>query len=374
MALVSIQKTESYSPDDLRAAVTAHFKALGIANDLRADMKVLVKPNLIGEHCPERASTTHPALVAEIVRWLRENGVYDVTIADSPGGTYRRSYLKAVYEASGYSKLEGDVRLNFNTGFQPVSCPAGFLLKSFNIIDPIVGADYIINVAKLKTHALTTMTAGVKNLFGAIPGLQKPECHFKYPDIDDFCRLLVELALVVKPQVTVIDAVEAMEGNGPINGRRRKTDLTLASRDIFSQDYVVACLMGLDPQTVPILRQALKMKLFDPDAIETTGFNAQPADPSFQLPETLSRESNRSFLARSLAGVLKRVYCAVPAIDLNKCVGCGKCAESCPMKLIEIKDRKAGMSTKHCISCFCCQEMCPKDAVRVRHVFRLPKV
>jgi ferredoxin len=68
------------------------------------------------------------------------------------------------------------------------------------------------------------------------------------------------------------------------------------------------------------------------------------------------------------------VYRAVPSIDTSKCRGCGKCAESCPMKLIKVIDGKAGMSVKNCISCFCCQEMCPFDAVRVRNVLRMPKI
>jgi hypothetical protein len=250
------------------------------------------------------------------------------------------------------------VTLNDDTGYQAVKTPEGFLSPGFNIINPIANADYIINVAKLKTHALATVTAGVKNLFGSVPGLQKPEWHFKYPDIDDFAGVLGELALVVAPLVRVVDAVEAMDGNGPANGRIRKMNLTLASRDVFALDYAATALMGLRPETVPIVRQALKMQLFDPGDIETVGCDAKPVDPPFALPETLSSGGNRGFLLRSLGELLRRVYCAVPYIDAGRCVGCGKCAESCPMKLIEIRGGKAGMSTKRCISCFCCQEMC----------------
>ncbi len=374
MSIVSVQETKSYDPDEMLAVVDAHFKILGIKGDLFPSMKVLIKPNLLGAHQPAQAATTHPAIVSAIVAWLKDNGVENIVIADSPGGTYRRGYLKGVYESCGYLPLEGEAQLNYDTGFTNVTCPDEFDSSSFNIIDPIVNADYIINVAKLKTHALATMTAGVKNLFGAIPGLQKPEWHFKYPDINDFCRVLVELALLVAPQVTMIDAVVAMEGNGPLNGRVRRMDLTLASRDVFSQDYIATKLMGLVPETIPILRQAERLKLINPDEIKTVGFDAKPVHPPFKLPESISSGNNRSFLVRSVAGILKRVYCAVPYIDIKKCIGCGKCAESCPMKLIEIREHKAGMQIKHCISCFCCQEMCPKDAVGVRHVFRMPKV
>ena len=132
--------------------------------------------------------------------------------------------------------------------------------------------------------------------------------------------------------------------------------------------------MGLDPLTVPIVQQSIQMKLAEPADIKTIGFDAKPAEPPYKLPESLQSGNNRSFLMRAVSGVIKRVYCAVPVIDTEKCIGCGKCAESCPMKIITIKDRKAGMSVRHCISCFCCQEMCPADAVGVRRVLKIPKL
>ncbi|SHH57748.1 Uncharacterized conserved protein, DUF362 family [Sporobacter termitidis DSM 10068] len=374
MAIVSVLKTGKYDAGDLRVVVSRHFEALGFEKELRPGMKVLIKPNLLGAHRPEQAATTHPAVVRAVVDWLRERGIDDITIADSPGGAYRPGGLRAIYEACGYGVMRDVVKLNLDTGYTAVQSPEGFQNRSFNIIDPIVRADIVVNIAKLKTHGLTTVSAGVKNLFGAIPGLQKPELHYKYPDLMDFCTMLLELAQVVKPQITLIDAVETMEGNGPLNGRIRHMGLTLASRDIFAQDYVAAQLMGLDPESVPLVRLALKKGLTAPQDIETVGDTFAPAAPPYILPESVNKGNNRGFLMRSIGGVIKGVYRAVPSIDTSKCRGCGKCAESCPMQIIKIKDKKAGMSVKTCISCFCCQEMCPFDAVRIRHVLRLPKI
>ena len=178
MTVVSIQKTKSYDCADMRTAVDAHFKTLGIEGDLKPGMKVLIKPNLLCAHRPEQAATTHPAVVKAIAAWLRDNGIDDITIADSPGGTYRRGYLRNIYETCGYLPLENDAVLNYDTGYMKTACPEGFKSRDFNIINPIANADYIINVAKLKTHALATMTAGVKNLFGAIPRPAKARMAF----------------------------------------------------------------------------------------------------------------------------------------------------------------------------------------------------
>jgi len=374
MSLVSVLKTEKYGEAATNEAVARHFETLGLDREFRPGLKVLVKPNLLAAHPPGKAATTHPDVVKAVVLWLRGRGIEDITIADSPGGIYTQGSLKAVYEACGYSALRDIARLNADTGSVNSRCPEGFENQSFNILSPIAKADVVINVAKLKTHGLTTVSGGVKNLFGAVPGLQKPELHYKFPDIDDFCRMLLELAQTVRPVATLIDAVDTMEGNGPLNGRIRHMGLTLCSRDIFAQDWYAAHLMGLDPETVPIVRMAVKMGLLNPDEITTAGDEVLPADPPYILPESVKKGNNRSFLLRSVGGVLKTVRRAVPSIDKEKCRGCGKCAESCPMKLIKIENKKAGMSVKNCISCFCCQEMCPFDAVRVHHVFRMPRI
>lgn len=374
MSIVSVWQTEKYDPQVLRASIDHHFETLGIESDLRSGMKVLIKPNLLAAHRPERTATTHPAVVMAIVLWLRERGVYDITIADSPGGLYKQGNLKAVYESCGYMYLQEVAQLNYDTGYQAVMSPEGFRNESFNIIKPVIEADFIINVAKLKTHGLTVLSAGIKNLFGTIPGLQKPELHFKYPNINDFCRMLIELAQVVGPQVTVIDAVETMEGNGPLNGRPRHQGLTMASRNMFALDYYAAELIGLTPDDIPLLCHATELDLVKPKEIEIQGFAALPADPPYIVPESIVRDNKHNFLLRAVGSIMKRVYIATPLIDTQKCVGCGKCAESCPMKIISITNKKAGMSIKHCISCFCCQEMCPFDAVKIRHVFRLPRL
>lgn len=373
MALVSVRKTEKYEAAELRRAIDLHFDLLGIGNDLKPGMKVAIKPNLLAARFPEQAATTHPGVIAAVIGWLRDRDIDTITIADSPGGVYKQGSLKTVYEACGYMALSDMATLNFDTGYQAVLCRQEYINKSFNIINPIVDADYVINIAKLKTHGLTTFTGGIKNLFGVIPGLQKPEWHMKYPNIDDFSRMLVELASTVQPQLTLIDAVETMEGNGPMNGRLRHMGLTLCSRDVFAQDYIAANLMGIAPEKAPLLRQAIAAGLLKPEEIVMTGDDVPPADPPYLLPESIP-ENNHNFLLRSIGALVARVYCAVPKIEVEKCKGCGKCAESCPMQIIEIEGQKAGMSTKKCISCFCCQEMCPFDAVRIAHRWRLPKI
>jgi uncharacterized protein (DUF362 family)/ferredoxin len=369
MSIISVQQADQYEQDAMKRAIDAHFSMLGIEKDMRPGLKVLIKPNLVTARRPEQSVTTHPALLMAICAWLRERGVCEITIADSPGGPHMTANLKTVYNLSGMTQLSAAASLNMDTGYSAVQCPAGFMNRSFNIINPILEADYIINVAKLKTHGMTILSAGIKNLFGAIPGLQKPELHYRFPDPKDFVRMLLEVAQTVKPQVTVLDAVDAMEGNGPNSGTTRHMGLTFASRDMYAQDWAACALMGIDPQSVPMLSLARDMGLLQPEEIKLTGFTPAVSDPPFKLPDSIDYDLLKKlpgFLRRPLSPVVTRLLKPVPEVNVEKCIGCGKCAESCPSKIIVIHNGKACISRKNCISCFCCQEMCPVHAIGVK--------
>ncbi len=367
MSTVSVRKTEDYRQDTLDLAVANHFDALQIEKDLRPGMKVTIKPNLLTARRPNQAATTHPNLALAVVKWLRDRGAEDITVADSPAGPYHAANLRTVYGVSGMNILEGCARLNYDTGWKEIPCPEGFRNRCFNIINPLADADYIINIAKLKTHSLTTMSGGIKNMFGSIPGLQKPEMHYKYPGQEDFANMLLEVAGTVSPDITLIDAVEAMEGNGPNSGDRRYMGLTLASRDVFSQDYVAAGLMGIEPESVPMLKLALAKGLFSPSDICVTGDFTQNGLKPFRLPDS---KKFLGFLPDFMRGPVSKAAALflkpLPNLDEGKCIGCGKCAESCPPHIIRIADKKARIPKKGCISCFCCQEVCPAHAIEVR--------
>lgn len=236
MPIVSVQAAGRYDPEVLDRAVAAHFEALDVAGDLRPGMHVLLKPNLLAARDPALAVTTHPELLAAVARWLRAHGISQITLADSPGGVYSAAMLRKLYAACGLSPLEGLLTLNLDV--------SSGRRDGFTLITPVLQADYIINCAKLKTHGLTVMTAGVKNLFGCIPGLKKPEWHCLKPTIDAFSDLLIDLSQAVAPQITLLDAVDCIEGNGPGGGDVRHMGMTLCSRSPYALDEQAALLMG----------------------------------------------------------------------------------------------------------------------------------
>ncbi len=375
----TLQYVPEYEEDLIYPALCRSLSALGIEKDMRPGLKVVIKPNLIMAKRPEHPVTTHPLVIRGMVRWLNEHGVTDITLAESSGGLYNGEYMKNVYNTCGMRQLEPALHLNMDFSARTVNCPDGFANHSFHIITPVVEADYVINICKLKTHAMTGYSGGIKNLFGVIPGLEKPQLHYRWPRLADFSRMLLELARTVNPQLTIIDAIDAMEGNGPTGGTSHPLHLLLAARDLYTQDYFAAGLMKLDPMKIEMIRQAVEAGLARPGEIELAGDPVPENLTPFKLPDTKKLDFSGNlpkFLEKPFVFFAARLLKSFPQVDREKCVGCGKCAESCPAHVIRIARvrrpgasgsiKKAVFRRKGCISCFCCQEMCPVKAISVK--------
>lgn len=371
----SLYRISEYKEEDLYDVICKCFDDLDVEKDLeelktrKPNFRVLLKPNLITAKSPEYPVTTNPLVVKCVARWLHEHGVTDIVAGDSPGGPFSKEYLKAVYNTSKMTMAEPYAKLNDDFGFCSVNCPAGFKNFSFNIANYVTNADYIINLPKMKTHAMTGYSGGIKNLFGTIPGLQKPQMHYRWPDIKDFSNMLLELAQVIKPQITLLDAIDAMEGNGPTGGTSHPLNLILASRDMYTQDYFATGLMGLVPEDIVMIKLAVEKGLAHPDEIELKGDPVPEGLTPFKRPDTQNLDFSNNvpkIFRKPAVWIMKHALKSYPVLRKDLCVGCGKCAESCPAQIIKIKDKKAKFKKKGCISCFCCQEMCPMKAIAVK--------
>lgn len=374
--LQTLYHVSEYKEELLYPAICKAMETLSIAEDLRPDLKVVIKPNLVMPKSPEFPVTTHPLVIKAVVRYLREHGVTNITLAESSGGLYNAEHMKTLYRVCGMNSLKPDLKLNMDFHAQTVPTRKNFKNQSFHLITPIVEADYIINICKLKTHSMTGYSGGIKNLFGTIPGLEKPQMHYRWPDIEDFSNMLLELAQTVSPQLTIIDAVDAMEGNGPTGGTSHPLHMILAARDFYTQDYFAAKLMKLEPMNIVMIRQAVERGLATPDKIELIGDEVPDNLTPFQVPDTIQLDFSSyvpGFLKKPFTAIAAKLLKSYPQLKKDVCVGCGKCAESCPAHIIQIREQKDGTKKAHfqkkgCISCFCCQEMCPFKAIEVRKV------
>jgi uncharacterized protein (DUF362 family)/Pyruvate/2-oxoacid:ferredoxin oxidoreductase delta subunit len=365
MPSVSLVKCSTYSDHQVMAALQETFDNLGgIAQYVKPGTKVALKVNLLMEKTPEEATTTHPALVKALVILIQQAGG-QVTIVDSPGGNYNERVLRRIYATSGLQQVaeETGATLNYDLSEVEIANPEGKLLKHLTVIKPLMDADLVINLPKLKTHGMMVYTGAVKNLFGAIPGLQKAEFHFKMPKYEDFADALIDIFLSIKPALSIMDAVVGMEGDGPSAGHPRPIGLVIAAEDAFALDRVALHLIGADPMRIPIIKQAVERGLCRADLQDITIIGANVEDlkvQSFKIPQLNGKGVG------IMHGPITNLFRPKPVFNHSKCIGCADCAKNCPAHTIKMKNKRPVVDLAQCIRCFCCQELCPAKAIEIR--------
>jgi len=370
-AFISACINEDYDLAEVTASVRTHFARFHLSEKLNSSIPVVIKPNLLLRRKPEEFTTTHPVLVEAAIICLKELGVTNITLAESPGGLYNEAALRSIYDGCGMTEVckRQGITLNFDCSSKECTREENKLVKTFPIITPVAEKTFLLEICKLKTHAMTGMSASVKNLFGTIPGLVKPEFHWRFPEQEDFCEMLLDLSLTVSADFALVDAVESMEGNGPSGGKMVKTSMTFASDHLYELDSFLASFIGCLPNEIPLLDLAAKRGLCtgDPSGYTVIG-EVRPTRP-FLMPDTKSLDFMGhlpKFLQKPAKWITEKLLTSRPVIRKKDCIGCGKCAESCPMKTIRLENRLAVIDYQSCIHCFCCHEMCPKRAIDVK--------
>lgn len=367
---VSFAPCTEYSPEACRAALVQVLEPFGALSWVRPGMRVAIKVNLVAPMKPETAATTHPTLLCELVKLLVERGAEPI-VGDSPGGLYTAAYLEHVYAAAGMQAVEAcGGTLNRDVSVRETSYPEARIAKRFTATEWLEGCDAIINFCKLKSHGMMGLSCAAKNLFGTIPGTMKPEYHFRYPEVDDFADMLLDLDDYWAPRLHICDAVVAMEGNGPTAGTPKPMGLVLAAENPHRLDQLASALVGLAEQDVPTLNAARRRGYLaeSVDALVTSGDWRGHICPDF---ERIEERRNLQFEGKGVLGkaygrFVRRCLESRPAVERAECVGCAKCAQVCPAKAIAMQNRLPHIDRSRCIRCFCCQEFCPKGAMRVR--------
>ena len=372
---VALVPVESYEQERVTEAVRTGLGLLGgVGAFISPEERVLLKPNLLCRALPQRAITTHPAVLEAVIRVLREEGVSHLSYGDSPG----HPGASAEKCAEGCGLAEPARRLgvpfgDFDHG-ATVRFPEGRTARSFYLCNAVREADCIVNVCKMKTHALERLTGAVKNMYGCVLGLNKGAGHVSYPDSDVFAHMLIDLNRCVKPRLHIMDGITAMEGNGPNSGTPIDMKVLLFSADPVALDAVFAALVDLDPALVPtcVAGAAEGLGVMDLDGIEVLtpegSMTPREAAARWGRPEfdVFRGRLKKHLLSKALP--LLPFLAERPRVDASKCVACGVCERACPVPEKAVHSgngQKAVYDYKKCIRCFCCQEMCPAKAIEV---------
>jgi len=347
-------KNSSYVATDLGTTIYEIMDGAG-GDRIQSGMRVLIKPNLLLPAAPEKAITTHPLVVKAVVEYVLEKGALPV-VADSPGmGSFEKILSKG-----GYLDATGGLDVVFRPFRESVSVDIGKPFGSINLAREALRDDFVINLAKLKTHAQMRLTLGVKNMFGCVIGLKKPEWHLKAGiDRGLFARLLVQICRAVAPGITIVDGITALEGQGPgKSGTPRKLGLIAGSRNAYALDMTLCKVLGLDPATLRTHRAAQEMGLL-PDSINLKGRFHVVDD--FVFPDI----GPLTMGPKMLHGFMRRNLIQKPVVDNKACRLCGECWKYCPAKAITHNIKGIRFNTDACIRCYCCLEICPHGVIRM---------
>ncbi|MDH7498878.1 MAG: DUF362 domain-containing protein [candidate division NC10 bacterium] len=349
------------------------YRAIREAVDLLGGMgrfvspkeRILLKPNLLSPAHPGKAITTHPAVVAAAIELVREAGG-EPFLGDSPG----LASLARAAEVAGIGEVarQAGVGLMEFDRSQEVRVPSHFRFKRIELARAALEADGIINLPKLKTHSQMTLSLSVKNLFGCVPGRRKAQWHLQAGlDRERFAEMLLEVYLMTRPRLHLLDGILGMEGDGPgSSGKPRWLGLIAASADGAALDMAVAGWLRIPLSTIPTIRVAQQRAIspLDPGELEVRGdFVENPQPSPFLLPRSVDLGWG---IPPFLQGTLRNALTARPVIDSFRCVLCHLCSEACPSQAIEERGGKLIIDPSKCICCFCCQELCPEGAVETR--------
>ncbi|MDD3621275.1 MAG: DUF362 domain-containing protein [Methanofollis sp.] len=370
---VSMARSPTYDEDRALEAVKETFAPLGgMKAYVRPGMRVLVKPNLLSPRPPDQA--VQPILPSSRPWFtlVQECGGRAV-IGDSPGGRQTEASYRRLLRTTGMAGVieeTGCEWVYFYGETATVRAPEARTFRRFTIAQATLEADVIIGLPKLKTHALTSYTGAVKLMYGCVPGVSKAAYHLHAgQNPETFADLLLDLHTLLRPTLSVMDAVIGMEGKGPQHGDPREIGLVLASESRTALDYVAATLVALDPATIPTLARAAA-RGEGPACLEEVEVGGPPLEAvqvrDF-IPAPTSLHPALPSFVRELGGNLVP---ARPVIDGEQCRRCGICAECCPPGAIMwSKDTISAIDTAHCTRCFCCQELCPEETVDLRESY-----
>jgi uncharacterized protein (DUF362 family) len=253
---VSLIRAKSYEQEALRESLTTLLAPLGgIAAFVKKGDRVLLKPNLLTGSRPTKECTTRPELVRAVAEMVLEVGGKPF-LGDSPAF----GSAKGVATANGLLPILEDFNIPIvefhGKRYQTVNDNFNHLLLSKEAME----ADVIINLPKVKSHMQLTVTLGVKNLFGCVPGKMKAWWHMEAgKDAARFGEMLVETARAINPSLTILDGIIGHEGNGPSGGEPRDLGVLAASNNVFALDRAVLEILKVDPLQVPTVAASQKL-------------------------------------------------------------------------------------------------------------------
>lgn len=248
---VVLSEVRGYDVARIRREIEQALPELGLSFD--GARTAVVKPNIVTGRKPASGVVTHPAVVEAVVELLRDEGVAEITIADGPGVGLDTDW---VFEASGYRALAERLGVTLATFNGVPRRKRAWKYGEVGVPEMLEDADLYVNVPKMKTHGYTTVTLAIKNHKGMLSQADKKLDHHL-----GLHEPLAEQARLRPPDLVVLDGIVGIEGDGPLNGKRVRSNLLAVGTNMLAVDAVAARHMGIDPAEIKHLAFAAEKGL-----------------------------------------------------------------------------------------------------------------
>jgi uncharacterized protein (DUF362 family) len=300
-AAVALARCPDYDPKRVSDAVDLQFDLLGgVGKFVKPGDQVLLKPNFIAPRSHRwSAAQTHPEVILAVARRMKDCGARPF-VGDSPAWSDLMTCARELELIEPLKRMGVPIR--------PLSgsrvCEVGSGRTRVGLSPVALDADVIINLPKFKSHQQLVATFAVKNLFGCVSGKRKAMWHFRRGgDAQSFCTLLIDIYRHLSPALTIIDAITAMEGPGPIRGDSRPLGWLISGVDPIACETVCCRLIDLKPDQLPILATARRMGwgCSDIERIDIKGAPLPPPCSDFKMADLIPIKFSLTRVFRSIA-------------------------------------------------------------------------
>ena len=285
MSRVSIVKSPGKpSEEQVYAMVKESIDLVGgIGSVVEPGQTVALKPNVVTGRVTAPGVTTDKRVVKAMIRLCQESEAGRVLVVEGAGyftetaKALELSGIKDMAEEMGAEVVDVDV-----SELATLKVPRPLITDEVRVSRKFMDADVRINLPVMKTHDQLLVTLGVKNLKGVMPKPMKRRFH-----AIGVVKGIIDLSKAVPLDLTVLDAIVAMEGLGPSFGPKVELNTVVASKDVWALDRVASRMMGFKPHELDYLTEAAEHGLYDPaDEPMIVGEPLESYTYSFERPPT----------------------------------------------------------------------------------------
>lgn len=308
--------------DEMPQALRKGIEAANVFSSLEKK-RIVIKPNLCSTKSSLCGATTDVGVVREVIAILNEKtcASCEIFVVESDAEGVNADYA---FDFLGYRKLEqefGNVKLvNLSKDAKVrITCERGKVLDLLDVPKTLLGMEYFISVAKLKTHVDQRVSCILKNQFGLLSGRHKAIFH---PFLSE---VICDLNRLYSPDLCIVDGIVGMEGFGPTDGRPVGSNLILLGTNPIATDIVASKIMGFKPTQSPHLHLAMKVNRYNESNFRVMGEEIRNVQLNFQfIPYRLYllariglRLQKWGSYTSNLGGFLQKMRSALAIVGLN---------------------------------------------------------